>query len=55
MANIKKIKGSNNTNYEIEALHFVTGTLDTPAQWKEYIDSSSSSYTETDVQITEVG
>ena len=38
MANIKKILVSG-TTYDVEALHFVSGTLDTPAQWKEYIDS----------------
>ncbi len=39
MANIKQVKiGS--TPYDIEALHFNGGTnLDTPAQWKAYIDS----------------
>ena len=38
MANIKKIAVSG-TTYDIEALHFVTGSLDTPTQWKDYIDS----------------
>ena len=37
MANIKNIKVGD-TNYDIEALHFVAGDLDTPAQWKAYID-----------------
>ena len=37
MANIKNIKVGD-TSYDIEALHFVTGNLDTPAQWKAYID-----------------
>lgn len=39
MANIKQVKiGS--TPYDIEALHFNAGeNLDTPAQWKAYIDS----------------
>lgn len=36
--NIKKIKVSG-TDHDIEALHFITGSLDTPAQWKSYIDS----------------
>lgn len=38
MANIKNIKVGD-TNYDIEALHFVAGDLNTPAQWKAYIDS----------------
>lgn len=38
MANIKNIKVGNDT-YDIEALHFVAGDLNTPAQWKAYIDS----------------
>ena len=38
MANIKQIKVGS-TTYDIEALHFITGSLDTPAQWKAYIDS----------------
>lgn len=38
MANIKKVLVSG-TTYDIEALHFITGSLDTPAQWKDYIDS----------------
>ena len=37
MANIKNIKVGS-TSYDIEALHFVAGNLDTPAQWKAYID-----------------
>lgn len=32
MANIKNIKVGSNDTYDIEALHFVTGELDTPAQ-----------------------
>lgn len=38
MANIKNIKVGDD-NYDIEALHFVAGDLNTPAQWKAYIDS----------------
>lgn len=39
MANINKIQLSDGT-YEIEALHFFNSSvLDTPAQWKDYIDS----------------
>lgn len=38
MANIKQIKVGS-TTYDIEALHFIyDATLDTPTQWKEYID-----------------
>ena len=37
MANIKQILVGS-TTYDIEALHFTTGSLDTPAQWKQYID-----------------
>lgn len=38
MANVKQVKiGS--TTYDVEALHFITGSLDTPAQWKSYIDN----------------
>lgn len=37
MANIKNIKVGNDT-YDIEALHFIAGDLNTPAQWKAYID-----------------
>jgi len=38
MANVKQVKiGS--TTYDVEALHFIAGSLDTPAQWKSYIDS----------------
>ena len=37
MANIKNIKVGD-TNYDIEALHFIAGDLNTPAQWKAYID-----------------
>lgn len=38
MANIKKINVDQ--VYEIEALHFIANsTLDTPAQWKSYIDT----------------
>lgn len=35
---IKKIKLSDGSVYDIEALHFVAGDLNTPAQWKAYID-----------------
>ena len=38
MANIKNIKVGDD-KYDIEALHFVAGDLNTPAQWKAYIDS----------------
>ena len=38
MANIKNIKVGSNDAYDIEALHFIAGELDTPAQWKAYID-----------------
>lgn len=38
MANIKQIKVGSST-YDVEALHFVVGALDTPAQWKNYIDN----------------
>ena len=37
MANIKNIQVGD-TLYDIEALHFVAGELNTPAQWKAYID-----------------
>jgi len=38
MANIKQIKVES-TTFDIEALHFYqSSTLDTPAQWKQYID-----------------
>lgn len=40
MANIKKIKVGSET-HDIEALHFITGDLDTPASWKSYIDSAA--------------
>jgi len=33
---------SGTTIYEIEALHFITGSLDTPAQWKTYIDNAAA-------------
>ena len=44
MANIKKIKiPGYDTSYEIEALHFhASSNLDTPAQWKQYIDAKGS-------------
>ena len=35
---IKKVKLSDGSVYDIEALHFVAGDLNTPAQWKAYID-----------------
>ena len=40
MANIKKIKVGSET-HDIEALHFITGDLDTPASWKSYIDAAA--------------
>ena len=38
MANVKQVKFGTGTPFDIEALHFITGSLDTPAQWKQYID-----------------
>ena len=38
MANVKQVK-IGTTAYDVEALHFVTGSLDTPQQWKDYIDN----------------
>ena len=37
--NIKKVQITANDYSDIEALHFKSGDLDTPAQWKAYIDS----------------
>ena len=45
MANIQKIK-VNSTPFDIEALHFKIGALDTPEQWKQYIDGLASIGTE---------
>lgn len=42
MSNINKVL-INGTEYEIEALHFFSSSnLDTPTQWKDYIDSQIS-------------
>lgn len=38
MANIKQIR-IGDTLYDVEALHFIAGDLDSPAQWKAYIDN----------------
>ena len=52
MANIKKVLVSG-TTYDIEALHFIDGSLDTPAQWKAYIDSLAAKGTDIKV-LTEL-
>lgn len=41
MANISQIKVAD-TVYDIEALRFVAGELNTPAQWKSYIDQMAA-------------
>ena len=41
MANISQIKVGD-TVYDIEALRFVAGELNTPAQWKSYIDQMAA-------------
>ena len=38
LTDVKQIQINANDYSEIEALHFKTGSLDTPAQWKAYID-----------------
>ena len=52
MANIKKIVVSG-TTYDIEALHFIDGSLDTPAQWRAYIDNLAAKGTDIKV-LTEL-
>ena len=43
---LKKVQLPNEELFEIEALHFIEGSLDTPAQWKSYIDNLAKKGTE---------
>lgn len=52
MANIKQIKLSESNIYDIEALHFFAqSNLDTPAQWKSYIDDIAASASKIQIVI----